>query len=162
MDAESGLPSEVFDLIRELISRTDVQSVSCCLDDEALWRMLVEEQVRRARRLQVPPQNAFTLSGPDSGLLEFDPEEFGGAIHIPYEGVCDGDLYFPPKWRKFRPEHAGPEGRLSWAFSKKCHFVLTPQDRGELGCATRMVVGNWVLYQSLLPYTPCDPLGHSG
>lgn len=148
----SSLPNEVLELIRELIGRDDVRSVSCALDDYALWRLLVEKQVRRSAHSGKPPQDALMLSGPDDGLPFVSAEDWGGTIHIPYEGFCDGHILIPPGWRRLNTDQTGPDGRFSWAFgSSECRFVLTAKDHGELGCATRTLIGGWVLYQSKEP-----------
>lgn len=158
MSRPTTLPGPLFELILDLIRRDDVQSVSCPLEDYALWRALVGEQVRRARLTGQHPQLAFGLRGPDSGLPEVDAEAWGGGIHIPYEGACDGDLFILPKWHRFFQEDAGSDGSLRRATRKCCHYVLMQADFGELACATRTVVGNtgWVFYQSNDPHRPCD------
>ena len=148
----SSLPDEVRDAIEALIEREDVGSVACALDDYWLWRRLVTEQVRRSQRSGRLPQEAFRLSGPDEGLRLVNATDWGGEVHIPYEGFCDGDVLIPPPWRRFGSEHAGPGGRLDFAFgSCEARYVLTRQDRGEMACARRKVLGEWVLYESIDP-----------
>ena len=151
------LPEPVVQKILQLIQQDDVRSVSCDYDDPALWRELIAEQVRRAKRTGLPPQEAFTLSGPDGGLWDTPVAALGGIVHIPYEGICGGDLFFFPRWRKFNAEGAEKTGRLSTAVGKCCHYLLSPVDFGELSCATRTLVSDWVLYKAKTPYTPCDP-----
>ena len=144
--------------IAELIERDDVRSVSCPYRDYDVWRMLVAEQLRRADTLGVPPRDAFTLSGPDGGgaLRGIPYEAWGGDVHIPYEGLCGGDLLVRPTWRKFRVAEGTKTGRLSTAAGVDCcYYVLTPEDFGELSIATHTAVGDWVLYQSSAPYFPC-------
>ena len=78
-------------------------------------------------------------------------KEWGGYVHIPYEGMVPGDLVFLPYWRVFRPEHAGVNGSLSQACGLKCKYLFTPVERdfGDLGCATREVIDGWVIYEDL-------------
>jgi hypothetical protein len=154
------LPDALYEAIARLAKLDTVQSISCPLPDFALWRLLVGEQVRRAQKLGVAPQSAFTLCGPDSGLpVTICAEDWGGAIHIPYEGACEGDLFVLPEWRVFHPERAQQGGSLAGGLGvRDCHYLLTPKDFGELESATRTVVGDWVLYESRLPYNPSDPL----
>lgn len=153
--AQTELPKDLFQLIGKLIKQDDVQSVSCPFDDFALWRELVAEQVRRAHKLGVPPQQALTLNGPDSGLSHVIAEDWGGEIHIPYEGVCEADLFILPKWFNLFPDRAmGSNGSLSKAVGgRMCHYVLSDRDYGELDAATRETCGGWHLYRSKLPYT---------
>jgi len=157
-DDRVSLPEPVVQKILQLIQQDDVRSVFCSYDDPDLWRELIAEQVRRAQRTGLPAQEAFTLCGPDGGLWETPVEALGGIVHIPYEGVCGGDLFLFPKWRKFNAEVAEKTGRLSRAIGKCCHYLLSPVDFGELNCATHAPVGDWVLYKAKTPYIPCDPL----
>lgn len=135
--AKTGLSPALFHLIEDLISRETVQSVSCPLTDYALWRLLVEQQVRRAELSGKPPQEAFNLSGPDSGLPFVVAEDWGGKVHIPYEGACTGDIFIKPGWRKFSFD----------SMKSTCRFLLTQEDYGEQECASRTVVDEWVLYE---------------
>ena len=156
------LPKEVIAKVLELIQRDDVHSVSCCYDDPELWKSLVAEQVRRSASTGQSPQRAFTLCGPDGGLWDTPVEAMGGQVHIPYEGVCGGDLFIRPTFRHFRIAEGTATGRLSTAAgSCGCYYVLSPEDFGELSFASRSVVGEWVLYRSNKPYVRCDPLGYA-
>ena len=154
---QSTTPQPLFDLISELIKGDKVSSVSCPLTDYALWRVLVAEQVKRSQATGLPPQEAFCLGGPDSGL-DFKAADWGGEIHIPYEGALDGDLFIKPAWHNFDLEAARKSGRLSAGFfGRKCHYLLTKEDYGDLECASRIVVGAWVLYESKATYIPHNP-----
>lgn len=160
-DNRVSLPAPVVKKIQELIRQDAVRSVSCPYDDRAVWEALVREQVRRATESGLLPQDAFFLSGPDGGLWGTPVEEWGGYCHIPYEGLCGGDLLVRPTWRKFRIPQGAATGKLSTAASVSCcYYVLSPEDFGEVPFATREVIGNgWVLYKSNQPYPPCDPMG---
>lgn len=154
----SELPADLFQTIEGLIKLDTVQSVSCPFTDFALWRLLVTEQVRRAQRLGVDPQKAFALCGPDSRPPHVKAEDWGGKVHIPYEGALEGDLFILPGWRVFRPEHAQDGGSLAAALRvNHCQYALSPKDYGKLQSATRTRIGDWVLYESKLPYVPGDP-----
>lgn len=135
-------------LIAELISRPDIQSVSCPFTDEGLWRLLIQEQVRRAAGSGLHPQHAFGLSGPDSGL-PFDPADWGGYVHTPYEGACEADLFVNPSWRGFDLQEGMGDGSLSAVtLGKPCHHLLLWGHRKEIDCATRIHVAGWTLYSS--------------
>lgn len=157
-DGHDRLPEQVVGKVLELIQRDDIRSVSCPFNDYELWRGLVAEQVRRSKSSGLPPQEAFTLCGADGGMSDMPFDEWGGRVHLPYEGMCGGDLVLLPLWRKFFAEDAEESGRLSTALRLCCYHLLTPRDFGELSFATRTQVGDWVLYQSKVPYVPCDPL----
>lgn len=151
------IPKPVIDVILDLIQRDDVHSVSCPFDDFALWRKLIETQVLRAKATGRPLQQAFGLCGPDSGLPNIPVDDWGGEVHIPYEGACGADLFILPSWHRFFPEKVRDGGKLRWAVSKPCHHVLLSGDYGELACATRQVIGEWTLYTSTAPYEDCNP-----
>ena len=165
------LPDAVLTLIDELITRDNVQSVSAPYSDYRLWRRLCTEQLVRSERTGYPPEEAFTLSGPDGALWCVPLEDWGADVHIPYEGVCMADLLIQPDWRRALPENDAEDAQLvsvfngSWGYSPKkgwmCHYVLTPDDLGQLACANRTEVGDgWVLYESKQPYIPnprCKP-----
>lgn len=139
------LPLALFNLIQDLIGRENVQSVSCPLNDYVLWRLLVEQQVRRAGLSGKPPQEVFELSGPDSGLSFVMAKDWGGEVHIPYEGACTGSLFIKPGWRKFSFE----------TMRHTCQFLLTQDDYGDQACASRtVVVDDWILYEYKGVYSP--------
>lgn len=151
--AQEDLPESVVKLIGELIKHDNVQSVSCPFNNSKVWRLLVAEQVRRAEQTGKPLQQVFTLSGPDSGF-GFDPADWGGKVHVPYEGAVMADLFIAPKWRNFIRE------TNSATLSTSYHCLLVQRDLGELHCATRRDIGDgWYLYESTRPYVKVDVLG---
>lgn len=151
--AQEDLPDSVIKLIGELIKHDNVQSVSCPYNNLKVWRLLVAEQEYRAQRTSKSPQEAYTLAGPDSGF-SFDPREWGGEVHIPYEGACTADLFIAPQWRNFYRE------TNSATLSTSYHYLLVKEDLGELHCAKRRVIGDgWYLYESTRPYVKVDVLG---
>ena len=88
-----GLTNDTYALITNLITdRDDIQSVSSHFQDERLWKILVAEQVRRSKKMDLRPQQAFRLNGPDCRSMPFPIHEWGGDVHIPYEGLAAGDL----------------------------------------------------------------------
>lgn len=150
---EEALPESLITLIGEFIKRDTVQSVSFPFNNAKVWRLLIDEQVRRAMQTGLALQQAFTLSGPDSGL-SINPSEWGGEVHIPYEGCCDGDLFIAPTWRNFIRET--DSGTLSSSY----HYLLLQRDLGELNCATRRIIGDgWVLYESTRTYVKAGGFG---
>ncbi len=161
---KSRLPASLREALQDLITRGNVQSVSCPLHDTWLWRVLVEEQIRRAARTGLRLQSAFTLSGPDECLYDVPHEEWGGEVHIPFEGACGADLFIRPFWRNTFPEADKAGGSLSDVvfypgedaeYGYVCHYLLTTRDLGVLKCAERTAVGDgWFLYESNRPYIP--------
>lgn len=148
--AEEELPSSVIDLIAELIKRDTVQSVSFPFNNTKAWRILVEEQLRRAKATGLPNQQAFTLSGPDGGIA-CDPTVWGGTVHIPYEGCCMGDLFVVPSWRNLLRE------TNTATLSNSYHYLLVQRELGELDCSIRHDIGDgWFLYESTRPYVRHD------
>jgi hypothetical protein len=140
---------ELYKVLADIIAQNDVHSVSCPFKGLNIWRILVEEQIKRSRMLGMPPEETFPLYGPDGGLNNL-PEDWGGYVHFPYEGMCDGDIIFLPNWRVFHAEKAGAGGGLAAALRMKlCRYLFVPKERalGELDCATREEIGDWVLYR---------------
>lgn len=151
------IPPPLFEAIVDLTGRDDVRSVSCPFTDSALWRVLVKQQIQRAAATGLPLQEAYGLCGPDSGLPDVAAADWGGAIHIPYEGTCGADLFILSAWHRFFAEKVRDGGKLRWAVCKSCHHILLHGDYGELACATRRVIGDWTLYTSTAPYEDCNP-----
>lgn len=157
-DLDKPAPAAIRGLILELVKREDIRSVSCPFPDYELWRGLVAEQVKRAQATGLPLQQAFCLCGPDSGPGEATVEDWGGEVHIPYEGACGGDLFIIPGWFNFASEKIKEGGKLRWAtWGRGCNHVLVRGDHGEVACATRTPIGEWTLYSSTEPYVDCNP-----
>lgn len=154
------LDDEALAAIADLVSRSDVCSVACYYRDPQLWQIFLSEQVKRATATGLPPQVAFSLCGPDSGLpREVDPAAMGGEVYIPYEGITGGDLFIQPHWRNFHPDRANASGSLrAGNGGKDCQYLLTANDYGEIDNSRRSLIGAYFLYESTLPYRPSDPL----
>lgn len=143
---EEELPDAVINTIGELIKRDNVQSVSFPFNNTKVWRLLVAEQLHRAEITGLPKEKAFALSGPDGGL-SCNPPEWGGDVHIPYEGCCMGDLFIAPGWRNLLRE------TNSATLSSSYHYLLVQRELGELDCSIRHKIGDgWFLYESTRPY----------
>lgn len=148
---------DLYKVLVDMIAQDDVHSVSCPFGGLNIWRILVEEQIKRSQRLGLPPEEAFPLYGPN--CLNHLPEDWGGYVHFPYEGMYDGDVVFLPKWRVFHAETAGADGSLAASLRMKlCRYLFVPKERvlGELGCATREEIGDWVLYLQKPEMSPTD------
>lgn len=144
----TSLPEELYEAIVSLVKNGNVNSVSCPLNDYALWHFLVEEQMRRSLRSDKKPRDAFFLSGSDGGI-NFVPEDYGCDVHIPYEGATGADLFIKPQWHNFQAGLAGKGGSLHQAsYTKAYHYMLTQEDYGELECASRTQIGEWILYEN--------------
>jgi hypothetical protein len=145
---KSVLPPALFNLVRDLILKEQVQSVSCELKDFPLWRLLVSQQVQRAEKASLPPQSAFGLCGPEGRAPNFvAAEDWGGYVHHPYEGVVPCDIYFLPHWRNFS----------FGSMKSTCKYLLTQQDFGEKECASRTVFDDWFLYEYKGEYASRNP-----
>ena len=155
--SQTTLPAPLFETIAQLIKRDDVKSVSCPFTDFPLWRLLVEEQIRRAQASGLPPQKAFYLSSCDGGQMNLtgadsrrypnEPHDWGGTVHVPYEGATGGDLFIEPDWHGFPWAITGEGGKFSRVSSSKpCRFLLSERNYANLECASRTQIGNWILY----------------
>ena len=147
---QTDLPESLFSLIQDLIQRDTVQSVSCPFTDHHVWRLLVGEQVRRAERSGLPLQQAFELNGADGEeALAADIQQWGGQVHIPYEGVCEADIFIQPTWHRLPHVRANASGRIVVKGSGgACQYLLTQKNYGESDGVRRSVIGDWFLYES--------------
>jgi hypothetical protein len=160
-DDDAPLSSVFLEFIAGFTGRPDVQSVSCPFTDEKIWRLLVAEQIQRANRSGLHLQHAFTLGGPDGGL-PFDPADWGGYVHTPYEGAIEADLFIKSRARGYVLAAGMGDGAslTDVNCSKPCHHLLIHGDRRELDCASRTLVDGWTLYSSKHPYEPIKPFEH--
>ena len=158
------VPKDLYSLILKLAVRSNVNSVSCPYIDADLWRSLVSEQVRRAKLQNADPQLTYALNGPDGGIPYLSDGrsrmdlEWGGYVHIPYEGACGSDLFIQPDWfevdfntartsSSFNEAVFGLWGRVG---VKSCkYFVTHLLDLGPLPSASRTVVDSWAVYWEL-------------
>ncbi|MBC3881577.1 hypothetical protein H8K35_08240 [Undibacterium sp. LX40W] len=144
----TSLPLDLYQTIVSLVKENKVNSVSCPLTDYALWRFLVEEQMRRAQSLGQEPSNALFLSGCGGGT-DWGTADWGGDVHVLDEGVFSSELFIKPDWHNFRREFAGIGGSLHQAsYTSALHYMLTKEDFGELECAIRTEIGDWILYEN--------------
>lgn len=181
--------SKLRQAILELAARPDVHSVSCDLTDFFLWEGLFREQISRSRQLDLPPQEAFALMGPDGGIPgitsvfsgfedlddslppvepdaqgNFAPDRWGGYVHIPCEGVCSGDLLIAPQWMQLYP-HAlmKPGATFHTMSSKKFNLLVLQKDLGQLPHSQRTELDQgWWLHESLSPFLDCNPFHDVG
>lgn len=155
------LSPTLLDALAALLPLPTVRSVSCPFRDPAVWRLLIDEQRRRCAVNDAHPQRVFGLAGPDAGLTHVPVAEWGGHVHTPYEGAAPADLFIKPTWRVSFPEYGGADGSLSAvvhgvespSIGYFCHHLVTHEDWGELGCASRTPLADgWVHYASKRPY----------
>lgn len=145
---KSSLDPGLLELITSLARRADIRSISCPFEDRVLWRALVWEQVQRAAAQCLPPREALFLAGPDSGLKDVEAEDWGGDIHIPYEGACAADLFIKPRWFAFHRESATASGSVRAGLGDKAQrYALAHGDLGEFPLDERVRCGDWTLYR---------------
>jgi hypothetical protein len=142
---------DFYQLVAKLAADEDIQSISCPFDGFEIWRILVEAQVTRAKKAGLPAEEALSLFGPDGGLGRIvEPENWGGKVSIPFEGMRMANFIFLPDWRAFHIDKAGIYGSLTEAMNSgvECKYLFVPKERdfGELGCANRKEVSGWILY----------------
>lgn len=174
---------ELRDAILSLAARPDIRSISCALVDFQLWKGFFKEQLARSDGLGLALQEALCLMGPDTGIPgvtavfngwededclppvfpdqdgNLAPDCWGGEVHIPYEGVCGGDLFIPPHRWGLSPRALSRSGsKLHRIANKSCNFLLLDHDLGEIPHSVRTeLVEGWWLYQSTLPFLDCNP-----
>jgi hypothetical protein len=116
--------------------------------DYALWRGLVSEQVKRAAAEGVAPQEALFLAGPDSGAPYVPAADWGGELHIPYEGACDADVFVLPDWHGWdRISAAYAKSAIAGVPNHKCRKVLiSARDLGQFEAEERVTCDGWFVY----------------
>ncbi len=164
------LTPELRKVILDLAGQPDIRSLSCPFKDYDLWYALIEEQIKRSKATGLPYQEAFCLCAPDTGIdgmqkyddetegWPFHPPPIGGYVHISWEGVCGGDLFIVPAWRRVWPGDGADPDELRKLVGMRCNYALSHRDLGVVDCATRTVVaGCWYLYKSNAPHQDCHP-----
>ncbi len=164
------LTPELRKVILDLARQPDIRSLSCPFKDYDLWYALIEEQIKRSKATGLQYQEAFCLCAPDTGIdgmqkyddaseeWPFHPPPIGGYVHISWEGVCGGDLFIVPAWRRVWPGDGAQPDKISKLVGMKCNYVLSHRDLGIVECATRTIVaGCWFLYRSNAPFENCHP-----
>lgn len=164
------LTPELREVILDLARQPDIRSLSCPFKDYDLWYALIEEQVRRSKATGLPYQVALCLCAPDTGIdgmQEYDdeteewpfrPPPIGGRVHISWEGVCGGDLFIVPAWRRVWPGQGANPDHISKLVGTRCNYILSHRDLGIVDCASRTIVaGYWFLYRSNAPFEDCNP-----
>ena len=144
---ELSIDDNILSFLQDLITReSEVKSVSTNIQNERIWKILVEEQLSRSSRLGVSPQCAFRLNGPDTVGFDACIVAWGGRVHIPWEGFAAGDLII--SLRKV----SGLVGSAIW------HYYLTtsPPEQNPDGKLYKHVesIGKWHLYKSNYHYEP--------
>lgn len=166
------LTDELRQAILDLAKQSDIRSVACAFDDFDLWDGLIKEQIKRSQETGLPLAEAFYLCGPDGGIkgqgaeLSDDGEEWvhdqhflGGDVHIPYEGITNGDLFVLPEWHRTCTRRCRETGEF-WRIAtykpyKLYNYLLTNRDLGEFECAERTLVAGCYLYKNKTPYIDC-------
>lgn len=164
------LTPELRQLILDLARQPDIRSLSCPFKDHDLWYALIEEQIKRGIATGLPYQEAFCLCAPNTGIdgmqkydneteeWPFHPPSIGGHVHISWEGVCGGDLFIVPAWRRVWPGQGAQPDHVSKLVGTRCNYVLSHRDLGVVDCASRTIVaGCWFLYKSKAPFEDCNP-----
>lgn len=146
--AETSLPPALLDMIAELVRQPDVNSVSCSIKDYALWRVLALEQLQRSKARGVAPQDALFLAGPDGGIPNVVPKDWGTDIHIPWEGACAGDLFEVPDWFTFHFDEAAAKGTVRGGIGlRECKYVLSRTPLGTFENDVSTVCNGWTIYK---------------
>ncbi len=148
---QSTTDSGLSEIIVSLAKRDDVKSLSCGIDDRMLWRELVWVQVQRALRTRALPQSELFLAGPEGGIRHAEPEDWGGGIHIPYEGACEADVFVKPGWHAFDEQRARANGTVAAGlFDKAKRYALVKGYYGEFPRDECVRCGGWSLYRLLV------------
>lgn len=151
------LPKSLFAYLQTLIETEEIRSLSGQVGDYYFWRMLIETQLARAENSGLPPRQAFGLGSADCGVPWLSPKFLGADVHVPYEGVCGGDIFFMPDWFRFDAESAAAAGRLTaGTWDKHCRYLITQRDLGELPFARHHQFSDWHVYEDTVSAVPTN------
>ncbi len=148
-DMTPEIPRGVVELLCSLARRPDVKSISAAVKDYQLWRGLVWEQVKRSRAEGVPPKDALFLAGSDSGAGRVRAADWGGDLHIPYEGACEADVYVLPTWRVWDQVAAIEADSVLAGLLYMRHLpkvLIATRDLGQFAAEERIVCDGWFVY----------------
>lgn len=162
------VPDELVAALLRLASLDHVYSFSLPFLDHTLWKGLLEAQVKRARSVNLRPVLAMTLiatAGQVPGVKYGDCRldvELGGELHVSTnDDLHAADVFAYEDGSGLDPDHAKLADNLSHAVfanwyrerSNFCkHFLTRDKNCGEIKCATRREIGDWVLYSADNPH----------
>lgn len=159
------LPPSVSTAIVRLVKALELPAVAADERGFDLWHGLCELQMQRADATGQAPDDALALFASDNGI-PLQPPDWGGAVHVSWEGMRVATVMVMPEWRTFEPARAGDTGSLQLGLCagefgdapivrfasglectrERCLMMATRSDFGVLGCAWRLPVGGWVIY----------------
>lgn len=130
--------------LKKIVAMPEVLSVSCrFLDDYRLYCILCTEQIRRAKKYDLPPGRAMVISA----LADFvvDTEPWGAKVWFYSEGLGYGDLHI---------EGGARPGNSLKALYQSGHrrlgpYVLAAADQGDLEGYEKEIGDGWVRYSAL-------------
>lgn len=134
--------------IKAIAARPEVQSVSCCLRDLRVWKILALEQIKRVSETGLRGREAFRLAGPDSGLGDIPVNDWGIDVHIPYEGAVVCDFFIMPHWRNLCLDRADKTGMLAINLTtgRPTRYLMTERDLGESKRFAKKFIDGWYFY----------------
>jgi hypothetical protein len=142
------MPACLYKYLCELVARPDTRSVACAFRDYQLWRMLINEQLKRAEAAGIPPGEALVLSCGDMGIPWLPSDFLGADVNVPEMGFSSGDIFVVPGAMRFSVEAANEAGNLSGGIGGRyCRYVVTDRDYGELPYAPRKGFEGWFVYE---------------
>lgn len=159
------VPPAVTRAVLALVRGLELPAVASGYKAMELWTGLCALQMERVAATGRPPAEALALFSADGGI-PLRPEDWGGDVHVSWEGMCMATLVMKPGWRVFAPERAGEDGSLLMGLRDggpyeaprvrfanglecsigRCLVLVVPDDYGELGCTWRFVVDDWFIY----------------
>lgn len=158
-------PAEVAKAVVALVRELHLPAVAADEKGIDFWRALFTLQMQRADETGLAPMQALSLYASDRGL-PLRSSDWGGEAEAAWEGMRMTALVVMPNWRVFAPTAAGESGSLhrglryigDYAAPKlrypnglecqpdRCLVMVSATDYGELGCAWRLPLAEWVIY----------------
>lgn len=151
VQTRDSMPDALIQRLVELIENLEIRAVASGKGDIRWWQVLYRLQLKRMHDTGKPAQEALQLSASSSGT-PLEPANWGGDIHISYEGMQILELTVLPDWRRFDSETFLETGSLRDGLTKgfppgpECRVLVTQSDLGLLPGLEREQYSDWFIY----------------
>lgn len=145
------MPGALIQRLVELIEKLEILSVASGKGDMRWWQALCRLQLKRMHDTGKPAQEALQLSASSSGT-PLEPANWGGDIHISYEGMHILELTVLAGWRRIDSEAFLETGSLRAGLTRgfppgpECRVLVTQSDLGMLPGLEREQYSDWFIY----------------
>lgn len=150
--SQTPVPEGLQEVLCALARHPEIRSMSLPFTDWALWRALVEVQVRRSLSEGCSPNEALHLGGAEADAWAQEAADWGGEVKGPHSPEMF-DVFVLPLWHGWFRDRAVAAGsaRVGSYVSGpgKCKKVLIAHcDLGEFETEDRIACEGWFIYRA--------------